>query len=100
MKNFLAIIVATALLFGCNSSPPEPINTIKPIDKATVAAVQMGFKSDPEMASYNITVSAKLDRLILSGTVGSEEAKEKAEKMAKKTPSISHVDNKLTVQSE
>lgn len=97
MKKFLAILVATALLFGCSGSAPTPIDTIKPIDKATVAAVQMSFKSDTEMATYNITVSAKLDHLILKGTVGSEEAKKKAEEMAGKMPNVNHVDNKLTV---
>lgn len=97
MKKILAAVVTTVLLFGCQAEAPPPIDTIKPIDQATIAAVQLGYKSDPEMGSYNISVSAKMDHLILSGSVGSEEAKKKAEEMAKKSPAVKYVDNKLTV---
>jgi osmotically-inducible protein OsmY len=60
----------------------------------------MNLKTDPELAASGIKVKAENNLLILSGTVPSEDAKKRAEAIAKKTPRIEKIANHLVVSGE
>lgn len=94
-------LLAVFLLFllACAAPPPPtPVNSIKVIDSGTVTAVKMNLKGDPDLAASDIKVTAENDLLVLRGSVPSEEAKQKAEEVARKTPRIEKVANHLEVK--
>lgn len=100
-KRFFLAMVALSLAGGCALTQPKepPINSIKPIDQSAVATVKMNLKTDAELAASSIEVKAENDLLVLQGVVPSEEAKKRAEEIAKKTPKIEKVANHLEVQA-
>jgi osmotically-inducible protein OsmY len=97
MKPYL-LILASLLVFSACAGPTEPPPTsIKPIDQAVVATVQMNLKTDPELAVAGLKVEAENDLLVLRGTVPNEAAKKRAEEIAKKTHGIEKIANHIDV---
>ena len=103
MRNlFVSALALLILSFGC-LAPNEvssPINSVKPIDKGVLTTVQINLKSDPALASSNIQVAAENNLVVLRGTVPSEEAKAKAEEIAKKVDRVEKVANHLEVKPQ
>lgn len=97
MKRHLISLGLLGALLGCAGPSEPPPTSIKPIDQSIVATVQMNLKTDPELAASGIQVSAENDLLVLRGTVPSEDAKARAEAIAKKTPRIEKIANHLEV---
>ncbi len=98
MKKFCLLFVCLFCV-GC-LTPQEttsPLNPTQPIDKSMLTTLQLNMKSDPELANAAIKVEAKMNTVILSGTVPSEAAKAKAEAIAKKLDRVKEVDNQLEV---
>lgn len=99
MRLFIATLVLSFTL-GCSTAPQDPPpSSIKAIDQTVVATTQMNLKTDAELAASQIKVSAENDLLILRGTVPTQEAKKRAEEIAKKTARVEHVANHLEVSS-
>ena len=97
MKTLLALFTLL-LLLGCGVAPQDPPPTsIKAIDQTVVATAQMNLKTDAELASSQIQVSAENNLLVLRGTVPSEDAKKRAEGIALKTARVEKVANHLEV---
>ncbi len=90
------------LVFACASGVPTdpPPNSIKPIDQSVVATTQMNLKTDPEIAASGLSVAAENGLLVLRGTVPSEEAKKRAEEIAKKSAGVDKVANHLEVSGQ
>lgn len=101
MKRAFLSLLAAAALSSCATAPSDPPpSSIHQIDQSVVATVQMNLKTDPELAASGIQVSAENDLLVLRGTVPSEDAKKRAESIAKKTPRIEKIANHLEVSGE
>lgn len=105
MRPFLKNIVLAAFLalavVGCSTAPKDPPpSSIKALDSTVVTTCKMNLKTDPELASSDIQVSAENDLLVLRGTVPSAEAKAKAEQIALKTKRVEKVANHLEIKSE
>lgn len=90
------------LAFGCAGGAPAdpPPSSIKPIDQTVVATTQMNLKTDAELAASGLSVSAENGLLVLRGTVPSEEAKKRAEEIAKKSAGVDKVANHLEVSGQ
>lgn len=99
MRRSLTLFCLLLLSLACAAPPPPtPINSIKPLDAGVVAAVKMNLKTDAELAASDIKVAAENELLVLRGSVPSEEAKAKAEKIARKTDRVEKVANHLEVK--
>ena len=96
----LATGLALSTLTGCAGPKEPPPRSIKAIDQTVVATVRMNLKTDAELASSTIQVSAENELLVLRGSVPSEEARKKAEEIALKTPKVKKVANHLEVATE
>jgi len=94
MKLFL-LLSLTALLFGCrtNESPEDQVN-----DLEITTQLKSKLASDIGVSSVtNISVNSTNGVVTLAGQVDSEEAKAKAEVLAKAVPKVVHVVNNLQV---
>lgn len=97
---FLLIVLLILLpetLLSCSEPPKPSINSIQPLDTSKAVAVKARFSMDQELASEKIDVSVKNDTATLSGTVHSEEVKERASALTLKTRGINKVINNLQV---
>ncbi|MEW6279171.1 MAG: BON domain-containing protein [Candidatus Eremiobacterota bacterium] len=107
MKTFLSLCIGLFLMLapGCGggagpgSNEPPP-NSIKPIDKATLVAVEQALKTDPILAGCVITVKAENELVVLQGEVPTEESKAKAELLAKRTQGVARIANHLVVKPQ
>lgn len=90
--------MAAVILAGCAGPKEPPPRSIKAIDQSVVATVKMNLKTDPTLASSSIQVMAENNLLVLRGTVPTQEAKDKAEQIALKTPKIDKIANHLEVK--
>jgi len=68
-------------------------------DATTTAMVKSKLLADPNIKGTKIDVDTRSDVVTLSGTVGSREQKELAEKIAKNTGDVKQVKNQLVVGS-
>jgi osmotically-inducible protein OsmY len=101
LKNIVLSAFLAVAILGCSTQPKDPPpRSIKAIDSTVITTCKMNLKTDVELASSDITVSAENDLLVLRGTVPSEEAKARAEKIAKKTPRVEKVANHLEVKPQ
>ena len=96
----LATCLTLSILAGCAGPKEPPPRSIKAIDQTVVATVRMNLKTDAELASSTIQVSAENELLVLRGSVPSEAAKQKAEEIALKTPRVEKVANHLEVSAD
>jgi hypothetical protein len=99
---FLALLMLMACPYfnGCTSvnEPPPPPATIQEIDRGRMLAAEQAIKTDGELAGEGIQVSAKGDTLVLSGSVQTDDEKQRAERLAKTTRGITKVENDLVVK--
>lgn len=98
MRRLLFGLMAAVILAGCAGPKEPPPRSIKAIDQSVVATVKMNLKTDPTLASSSIQVMAENNLLVLRGTVPTQEAKDKAEQIALKTPKIDKIANHLEVK--
>ncbi|MBI3929557.1 MAG: BON domain-containing protein [Armatimonadetes bacterium] len=96
MRKLLAILGLGLWLSGCPAPPPAE-QSIRAIDHATVQAVKISLQNDMELAPQGIKVEAKNDMVVLNGTVPSEAAKKRAERIAKRVQGVEKVANHLVV---
>ncbi len=99
LKTLALCALTLSFVLGCTQAEPA-IDTIKPLDQGVVAAVRANLQTDMELAASSLTVEAKNHELVLKGTVPSEEAKERAEKLARSVSRVEVVDNQLEVVEE
>lgn len=101
MKRSLAVLALLGLLSTACAGPAEPPpSSIQVLDKTKLTAVEANLKTDAELASCGIQVSAENDMVVLKGSVPSEEARAKAEALARKVEGIQKVANHLVVGQE
>ncbi|MCD4782192.1 MAG: BON domain-containing protein [Candidatus Eremiobacteraeota bacterium] len=98
----IGILLAWAFLLiiaGCSSPPTEKKEaSIQELDKSKKTAITVALKHDKELAGENIRVKVVNFVATLNGTVSSDEAKQRAEKIARGVPGIKEVENKLKVR--
>jgi osmotically-inducible protein OsmY len=68
-----------------------------PASAATAMAIRQALDSDETLAQENVQVTTKI---VLQGTVESEEAKKRAEEVAKQAASNAQIDNQITVEKK
>jgi osmotically-inducible protein OsmY len=101
LKSVIVSVFLAVAVLGCSTQPKDPPpSSIKAIDSTVVTTCKLNLKSDIELASSDIKVSAENDLLVLRGTVPSEEAKAKAEQIALKTARVEKVANHLEVKPQ
>lgn len=94
----ILFLVALATI-GCAGPTEPPPSSIKPIDQATVAAVDIQLKQDPILAGCVLKAKAQNDLLVLTGEVPTEESKKKAEELARTVRGVEKVANHITVNN-
>lgn len=101
IKRIIILLLLALMVLGCSEekSTEPPPRSIQVLDDTVVASVKMNLKTDLELASADLEVDAENDLLILRGTVSSNEARERAEELAKKTPRVEKVANHIEVSS-
>jgi hypothetical protein len=98
MSRTLAALLVLAVLGTACAGPSEPPpSSIRVLDSSKIAGVKANLSTDTELAGAGIQVTAENDTCVLSGSVASEEAKNRATALAKKVPGIEKVDNRLKV---
>ena len=93
-----APIVVTPPAGGTTAStvPAEPVN----MDSTIQAAVDKKISDDPEISTLGITASVLNGKVMLLGTVKTEEIKTRVERMVKQVKGVKGVDNQISVIAE
>ena len=93
-----APIVVTPPAGGTTAStvPAEPAN----MDSTIQAAVDKKLSDDPEISTLGITASVLNGKVMLLGTVKTEEVKTRIERMVKQVKGVKDVDNQISVIAE
>jgi hypothetical protein len=93
-----APIVVTPPAGGTTAStvPAEPAN----MDSTIQAAVDKKLSDDTEISALGITASVLNGKVMLLGTVKTEEMKTKIERMVKQVKGVKEVDNQISVIAE
>lgn len=99
MRHFWLLIMTLILAVGCAGPTEPPPSSIKPIDQATVSAVQVQLKQDPILAGCVLKASAQNDMVVLTGEVPTEESKKKAEQLARSVHGVEKVANHINVNN-
>jgi sporulation protein YlmC with PRC-barrel domain/osmotically-inducible protein OsmY len=68
-----------------------------PASAATASAIRQALDGEPSVARENVQVTTKV---VLRGTVQSEEAKRKVEELAREAAGQSEIDNQITVETK
>lgn len=89
MMRFL-MIVSMALWIGCTS---------RPSDEQIQKDIQTKAASDPDTKDARVEVAAKEGRVTVTGTVPTEVAAKKIQKIAKEEPGVSDVDDETSISS-
>jgi hypothetical protein len=87
-----APIVVTPLAGG-STMPAESVN----MDSTIQTAVDKRISDDPEISTLGITASVLNGKVMLVGTVKTEELKTRIERMVKQVKGVKEVDNQITV---
>jgi len=88
-------LLTALLLLLCLGASPAAADAVE--DGIITDRVRQRLYSDPEVKGYTVEVETK-DRVVtLSGTVETDRAKQRAEKLTKKTKGVKEVVNKLRV---
>ena len=93
-----APIVVTPPAGGTTAStvPAEPVN----MDSTIQAAVDKKLSDDTEISALGITASVLNGKVMLLGTVKTEEMKTRVERMVKQIKGVKEVDNQISVIAE
>jgi BON domain-containing protein len=78
---------------GGSTMPAESVN----IDSTIQTAVDKRISDDPEISTLGITASVLNGKVMLVGTVKTEELKTRIERMVKQIKGVKEVDNQITV---
>ena len=81
---------------GGSTAPAETVN----MDSTIQAAVEKKMSDDPEVSTLGITASVLDGKVMLIGTVKTEELKTRIERMAKQVKGVKSVDNQISVVAE
>ena len=81
---------------GGATAPAEPAN----IDSTVQAAIDKKLSDDPEVSTLGITASVLNGKVMLLGTVKTEQMKTRVERMVKQIKGVKEVDNQISVVSE
>ena len=91
-----APIIVTPPAGGATTMPAESANTAN-IDSTVQAAIDKRLTDDPEFSTLGITASVIDGKVMLVGTVKSEELKAKIERAVKQIKGVKAVDNQISV---
>jgi hypothetical protein len=78
---------------GGSTMPAESVN----MDSTIQTAVDKRISDDPEISTLGITASVLNGKVMLVGTVKTEELKTRIERMVKQVKGVKEVDNQITV---
>jgi hypothetical protein len=81
---------------GGSTMPAESVN----MDSTVQTAVDKRISDDPEISTLGITASVLNGKVMLVGTVKTEELKTRIERMVKQVKGVKEVDNQITVLAE
>jgi len=81
---------------GGATAPAEPAN----IDSTVQAAIDKKLSDDPEISTLGITASVLNGKVMLLGTVKTEQMKARIERMVKQIKGVKEIDNQISVVSE
>jgi len=81
---------------GGSTMPTESVN----IDSTIQDAVDKRISDDPEISTLGITATVLNGKVMLVGTVKTEELKTRIERMVKAIKGVKEVDNQITVLAE
>src|SRR5829696_7888772 len=91
-----APIVVTPPAGGGSTLPAESVN----IDSTIQDAVDKRISDDPEISTLGITATVLNGKVMLVGTVKTEELKTRIERMVKQIKGVKEVDNQISVIAE
>jgi hypothetical protein len=78
---------------GGSTMPAESVN----MDSTIQTAIDKRISDDPEISTLGITASVLNGKVMLVGTVKTEELKTRIERMVKQVKGVKEVDNQITV---
>ena len=81
---------------GGSTMPAESVN----MDSTIQTVVDKRISDDPEISTLGITASVLNGKVMLVGTVKTEELKTRIERMVKQIKGVKEVDNQITVLAE
>jgi BON domain len=81
---------------GGSTMPAESVN----MDSTIQTAVDKRISDDPEISTLGITASVLNGKVMLVGTVKTEELKTRIERMVKQVKGVKEVDNQITVLAQ
>ena len=81
---------------GGSTMPAESVN----MDSTIQTAVDKRISDDPELSTLGITASVLNGKVMLVGTVKTEELKTRIERMVKQIKGVKEVDNQITVLAD
>jgi len=90
-----APIIVTPPAGGTTTAPADTTN----IDSTIQAAVDKKLADDPEISTLGITASVLNGKVMLIGTVKTEELKTRIERIVKQVKGVKDVDNQISVLS-
>jgi BON domain-containing protein len=82
---------------GGTTVPAESASTAANIDSTIQAAVDKKFADDPEISTLGITATVLDGKVMLVGTVKTDELKTRIERMVKQIKGVKAVDNQISV---
>jgi BON domain len=90
------IVVTPPAASGGSTMPAESVN----MDSTIQTAVDKKIADDPEISTLGITATVLNGKVMLVGTVKTEELKTRIERMVKQVKGVKEVDNQITVLAE
>ena len=87
------IVVTPPAATGGSTVPAESVN----IDSTIQTVVDKRISDDPEISTLGITATVLNGKVMLVGTVKTEELKTRIERMVKQIKGVKEVDNQITV---
>lgn len=90
------IVVTPPAASGGSTMPAESVN----IDSTIQTVVDKRIADDPEISTLGITATVLNGKVMLVGTVKTEELKTRIERMVKQIKGVKEVDNQITVLAE
>jgi hypothetical protein len=85
---------------GGSTASTVPAETASNMDSTIQTAVDKKLSDDPEISALGITASVLNGKVMLVGTVKTEEMKTRIERMVKQVKGVKEVDNQISVIAE
>ena len=90
------IVVTPPVPTGGSTTPAESVN----IDSTIQTVVDKRIADDPEISTLGITATVLNGKVMLVGTVKTQELKTRIERMVKQIKGVKEVDNQITVLAD